>query len=55
LQYVPVADTGNLDVPNITKRILKHVEDIAREPHSAARSTVPCFRFAGVDHERIEE
>ncbi len=55
LQYVPVSDCGNLDIPNITKRILAHVADIARAPGRQTFATVPCFRFAGVAHRRTEE
>lgn len=55
LQYVPVADTGDLDMPNITKRVLRHVDEILREPALMAQGTVPCFRFGGIRHERVDE
>lgn len=55
LQYVPVTDTTALDMPNITRRILAHVEDITQQPKMHARATVPCFRLAGESHRRIEE
>lgn len=55
LQYVPVTDGAALDMPNITRRILAHVGELTRQAGPLALETVPCFRFGGTAHRRIDE
>ena len=55
LHYVPVTEGQSLDMPNITRRILAHVDEITRDGASIERSTVPCFRHGGLAHRRFEE
>ena len=53
LTYVPVAETGELELPLITTRVLELVEDLAREPGSL-RSVIN-FHHNGKFHDPIEE
>jgi 8-oxo-dGTP pyrophosphatase MutT (NUDIX family) len=55
LQYVPVAEGAALDMPNITRRILAHVDEITRQAEPVRLTAVPCFRYGGTAHRRIEE
>ena len=55
LQYVPVTEGQSLDMPNITRRILAHVDEITRDGVPVERLTVPCFRYGGIAHRRVEE
>ena len=55
LHYVPVPEGQSLDMPNITRRILAHVDEITRSPSMVTPATVPCFRFGGTAHRRFEE
>ena len=53
LTYVPIAETGALELPLITTRVLELVEDLARDPDSL-RSVIN-FHHNGKFHDPIEE
>lgn len=55
LHFVPVAEGKSLDMPNITRRILAHVDEITHSAATKPPATVPCFRYGGDAHRRIEE
>jgi 8-oxo-dGTP pyrophosphatase MutT (NUDIX family) len=56
LTYVPVAETGSLELPLITTRVLELVENLARNPPDPAKPrTIANFRHNGKFHDLIEE
>ncbi|NKB21866.1 MAG: NUDIX hydrolase [Alphaproteobacteria bacterium] len=56
LVYVPLAETGNLELPLITTRILELVEGLVRHPQNfKSRRTVPNFVHNGTFHDLVEE
>ena len=56
LTYVPIRETGALELPLITTRVLEMVEDFARiPPASGSMKTVTFFHHNGDHHDLIPE
>ena len=56
LTYVPIKETGALELPLITTRVLEMVEDFARRPPApGSMKTVTFFHHNGEHHDLIPE
>ncbi len=56
LTYVPIKQTGDLELPLITTRVLEMVENLARHPPApGAMKTVTLFHHNGDHHDLIPE
>jgi 8-oxo-dGTP pyrophosphatase MutT (NUDIX family) len=57
LRWIPLEDAQRLELPNITRRVLRHVgERIADPPPRSAETAIPCFVYIGAGrHRRVDE